>query len=505
MLQWDTRSCARFWTDLACVAISPFVALLIRDNFATSLFRVEAVAPYALLCILAGALVFLIARLHHSLWRYTSLTDILRIAAAATVVLLVALTASFHLNRLENVARSLPVIQWFLLVAAMAGTRIAVHLLSQRTKDKGSALDQPCVDLQHVLVVGINDLSELYLRSVGEFAQGAIAVVGLLSGSREMHGRALRSHKILGAPEDVRDVVSKLELHGVSIQRIIVAQPFRELSRDAQGALLALERSSAIEVDWLTERLGFGGAPRAQREVSEQSLGQLPIVEKRELLSRRWYPEAKRALDAIAAIFLGIILAPVFAIVSVIVAVDVGFPLVFWQQRPGRHGRPFKLFKFRTMRSAHDYNGQRIPEQLRSSRAGDLLRRTRLDELPQLYNILLGEMSFVGPRPLLPIDQPAFRASRLVVRPGLTGWAQVNGGRDISPEDKAALDVWYIANASLWLDGIIVMRTLLLVIIGERKNCEALLVAKAMVQQTEMEWPSKRLLAASADVTSVSS
>ena len=98
------------------------------------------------------------------------------------------------------------------------------------------------------------------------------------------------------------------------------------------------------------------------------------------------------------------------------------------------------------------------------------MRRTRLDELPQLINILLGQMSFIGPRPLLPVDQPADYAARLVVRPGLTGWAQVKGGRDISPADKAALDIWYVHNASLALDARILLNTVAMVLFGERKH-----------------------------------
>ena len=104
------------------------------------------------------------------------------------------------------------------------------------------------------------------------------------------------------------------------------------------------------------------------------------------------------------------------------------------------------------------------------SRIGRFLRRTRLDELPQLFNILAGQMSFVGPRPLLPVDQPAAYSARKFVRPGLTGWAQVNGGRSVSAADKAALDVWYIENASFALDFKIFARTLAVVLFGERSN-----------------------------------
>ena len=155
-------------------------------------------------------------------------------------------------------------------------------------------------------------------------------------------------------------------------------------------------------------------------------------------------------------------------------AFDVGLPTVFWQQRPGARGRPFKLYKFRTMRSAHDEQGLRIPDDERLSAVGRFLRRTRLDELPQLYNILIGEMSFVGPRPLLPVDQSAGFAARLMAQPGLTGWAQVKGGREISASDKAALDVWYLRNASLWLDIVILARTIPTIVFGERTEAEAI-------------------------------
>ena len=171
--------------------------------------------------------------------------------------------------------------------------------------------------------------------------------------------------------------------------------------------------------------------------------------------------------------------------ITLLIAIDVGLPVVFWQSRPGRYGRPFKLYKFRTMRAPHDEQGNRIPDQHRVSKLGALLRLTRLDELPQLYNILVGEMSFVGPRPLLITDHEPGTHDRLLVRPGLTGWAQVNGGRKLAPEDKAALDIWYVAHLSLILDFRIVLRTLLLLYSGEQINQEAVLAARR-VRPTRM-------------------
>lgn len=186
------------------------------------------------------------------------------------------------------------------------------------------------------------------------------------------------------------------------------------------------------------------------------------------------YWRMKRAIDLVGAACLAIVLAPLGAVIAALVAIDVGIPVTFWQQRPGALGRPFRMCKFRTMTDAHDGAGMRIPDEQRVTALGRILRRTRLDELPQLYNILRGEMSFVGPRPLLPADQPAQPSARLAVRPGLTGWAQVAGGRTISASDKAALDAWYIANASLALDLRIIIRTAGIVVSGDRVNPTAI-------------------------------
>ena len=150
---------------------------------------------------------------------------------------------------------------------------------------------------------------------------------------------------------------------------------------------------------------------------------------------------------------------------------------MFWQNRPGRFGRHFRLYKFRTMRAPHDEQGNRIPDEDRVSKLGSVIRLCRLDELPQLYNILVGEMSFVGPRPLIVTDHEPGTRDRLLVRPGLTGWAQVNGGRKLSPEDKAALDIWYVAHLSLALDLRIMLRTLVLLFTGENINGDAVRAA----------------------------
>ena len=166
------------------------------------------------------------------------------------------------------------------------------------------------------------------------------------------------------------------------------------------------------------------------------------------------------------------------ALVAVAVAFDIGLPVTFWQRRPGLGGRSFELRKFRTMRPAFDADGRRMTDDARLSGLGQLLRRTRLDELPQLLNILRGQMSFVGPRPLLPRDQPAECRGRLLgAAAGLTGWAQVKGGREISIADKTALDLWYCAAPTISLDALILLQTARIVIFGERIDQRAVAAA----------------------------
>jgi sugar transferase EpsL len=168
------------------------------------------------------------------------------------------------------------------------------------------------------------------------------------------------------------------------------------------------------------------------------------------------YPAVlKRAFDAAAAAAALAVLSPVLAGVALGVGWKLGCPVLFRQTRPGLHGRPFEMVKFRTMTDARDANGHPLPDAERLPAFGRFLRSTSLDELPELWNVLRGDMSLVGPRPLLMEYLPLYtpeQARRQEVRPGITGWAQVNGRNALSWEEKFALDVWYIDNRSLWLD-----------------------------------------------------
>jgi sugar transferase EpsL len=163
----------------------------------------------------------------------------------------------------------------------------------------------------------------------------------------------------------------------------------------------------------------------------------------------------KRGFDIVAALILLLLLALPGAVLAVWVRLALGKPVLFSQVRPGLGGKPFTMYKFRTMTNARDAKGELLPDALRLTRFGRFLRASSLDELPELWNVLKGDMSLVGPRPLLMEYLPlysSFQARRHEVRPGITGWAQVNGRNALSWEERFELDVWYVDHHSLWLD-----------------------------------------------------
>ncbi|BAV65625.1 sugar transferase [Sphingobium cloacae] len=183
--------------------------------------------------------------------------------------------------------------------------------------------------------------------------------------------------------------------------------------------------------------------------------------------------KARVLIEGIVAALMLVLAAPVLLGIAVAVRLSMGRPVIFSQIRSGLHRHPYALRKFRTMTDALDGNGQLLPDDLRTTRVGAFLRRSRLDELPELWNIVKGEMSFIGPRPLLPPTIAVMQDKgerRCSVRPGLTGWAQTKGGQLLSLSEKLDLDLWYIDHASLRLDAVILWRTLLVVLLGDRRS-----------------------------------
>nr|WP_288499253.1 sugar transferase [uncultured Pseudomonas sp.] len=188
----------------------------------------------------------------------------------------------------------------------------------------------------------------------------------------------------------------------------------------------------------------------------------------------------KRLFDLVSASFALLLLFPVLLLVAWLVHRRLGSPVLFRQVRPGLHGKPFEMVKFRTMRDAVDTEGNALPDAERLTPFGRFLRSTSLDELPELWNVIKGDMSLVGPRPLLMEYLPLYsteQARRHEVRPGITGWAQVNGRNAVSWPEKFALDIWYVDNRSLLLDIRILFLTIKKVFVREGISAEGQVTA----------------------------
>ena len=485
--------------DVAIILIATLLAVLLRDNFETRYSQLEALAPYFKATAFTAVPVLCMFGLDRAIWRMSSMRDYLFVSGASIAIVMLGLAEVFLINRLDGVSRSLPILQVVMMICGMVGLRVLARL---RQAERNRARVQPSQALQddnsipyeNILILGLGRIAELYIQSVDEFGAGTKRIVGLLGFAERHSGRRMHQYPILGPIGQIESLVRNLEVHGVFVDRIVLAFPFRNLPLSARQSILEIGKTSSIKIDFFAEQFesGHQATPAADRSHRSQSAPATVTEPKTPFLANSFFWALKRLIDVTGASIMIVALAPVFLVVAILVAFDIGLPLLFWQQRPGIGKQPFRVYKFRTMRGAYDWRGNRVNDELRSSAIGHLLRRTRLDELPQLFNIAIGQMSFVGPRPLLPIDQCASTPTRLLIRPGLTGWAQINGGRLLSIPEKMALDLWYVQNASLSVDLSIIARTITMILFGERRNDEAVRTARKWlltqpVLQTEFE------------------
>lgn len=425
----------------------------------------------------------------------TSMLDYLAISGAAVSIVMLTVGAGFLFNRLDGVARAMPILQVLLMICGLVGFRVLARLRhSVRTRSRiqpaTEMMDGNAVPYESILVVGLGRIAELYVQSVEEFGAGTKRIVGLLGIADRHSGRRIHQQAILGPTDQVESILQNLEVHGVFVDRIVVTVPFANLPSSARQSLLNLSAGTNIKLELFAQQFEATRRPAPRDSEQLAALGIPPpntIAALPQILPRATtYWQVKRAFDLACSSILIITLLPVFLIVSLLTALDVGLPLFFWQQRPGVGKKPFRVYKFRTMHAAYDWNGNRIDDKDRSTLTGRLLRRTRLDELPQLLNIFIGQMSFVGPRPLLAVDQCDSNESRLMIRPGLTGWAQVNGGRLLSIPEKMSLDLWYLQNASFMVDVQIVIATVHMVLFGETRNEDAINRAATLLKGDQL-------------------
>jgi lipopolysaccharide/colanic/teichoic acid biosynthesis glycosyltransferase len=457
--------------DAAWGGMSPAAAYLLRDG---TIYHAGSVGLYCGISLLASLLVFQWFETSSPLSRFFSMRDAFGLLKACMVVAALAAAAVFSFSRLEDAPRSIPVLHCILLGAGLLAERLLARVYGTR-RDANVYLASRTT--QYVLIIGASRLAWLFSKMVEELALGEYQIVAILDAPQLVH-RSLNGYPIIGVPTDLDNIIADYSRHGVHIDKVVLAVRLDELSMAAQNKIKHVCTQQGIDLEILPERL-FSAEPVADAVATRLPPGTASGVDAKIVaqpsLDRPFW-KLKRAIDFAIALVLSVLLAPVALVVCALAFIDVGIPIIFWQQRVGRNRAPLFLYKFRTLRVSRQ-GAAKTNDPLSPSRIGEFLRGTRLDELPQLWSVLSGDMSLIGPRPLLPIDQPKEATSRLQVRPGLSGWAQVCGGNLVSIEEKSALDAWYIRHASLQIDAIIMLRTLWMLLTRERRNEKAISAA----------------------------
>jgi colanic acid biosynthesis glycosyl transferase WcaI len=456
--------------DLSVAGLAFDLAFLLRNGIDLTSDNMRALQYGTPAFVLLAGASFYAAGLHRRVWSYTSVADLTLIAKASTWAVLLLLFVLFSFDRLSGVPRSIPIILWFILVVWLSASRLAYRAIKQNglpgQHARGLRGDVP------VLVYGCGQITSLFLRAIQSVPSADVRVVGVIDEVGDRCGRYLNNALVLGHARDLERILIDLAVQGVHPAKLIVTSPPGEVTEEVQAAMEFARLHHGLLIDYLPAVFGLGTSTPA------------PTKELRRHADQAYF-RFRRLIDLVVSATALVVLAPVFAIIALGVLLDVGSPLLFRQIRPGRFMHPFTLYKFRTMPLVQDDRGAVLPDRKWMSAIGHFLRRTRLDELPQLYNVLVGNMSLIGPRPLLPRDLPVQIGERATVRPGLTGWAQVNGGHRLCATEKLALDLWYIRNANLFVDVWIAYRTLKTMLLGDKIDRRA--IERAMItEQAEM-------------------
>lgn len=461
------RFLSRFSTyDVAWAALSPTLAFIIRHG---GFDHVDAMLIYCGTAFVTSVITFQLFKISQPMSRFFSVADAEEVTKACLVSVAVAGALLFTLTRMDETPRAVPLIHFFILITGLIAGRCISRIRHRRREALKSKSTLQTVE--NIVIVGVSRLAWFYSKLIEEFADGESRVIAILDDQSKLQNRSLNGYLIAGPPSHASNIVEEYAAHGVEVHKIVVAVSPESLSAEAWGEIKLICRQRRIALEVLPERLSLSPSSKTSAQTH-------PAQHEDPSSPGRGYAAVKRAVDILFAVAILPVVSPLAVIVALVVLIDVGYPVVFWQERLGRFGRLLHIYKFRTMRAPFDRTGCPVRDSERLSQVGRFLRATRLDEIPQLWNILIGEMSVVGPRPLLPIDQPP-DSTRLDVRPGLTGLAQISGGKLLSIEEKNAFDEHYVQHASIFLDFGILVRTLWVMCRGDKRNESVIAAAVA--------------------------
>jgi lipopolysaccharide/colanic/teichoic acid biosynthesis glycosyltransferase len=451
---------------------SPLLALYFRDAYILSFDGALDTAIYCLISLAFSLVAFATFRIGDGMTRYFSVHDSVDVAKAVLMASLLTYISLFTFTRLDGIPRSIPFIHALILAAGLIAARTFARLSES---DRTAPVRHGNIAAEHIVMIGSNRLSSLYMKFMEAYSASTQRVMAVLDDRPHMIGRTIDGVRIVGPTQHLEPIVNEFLGHGIRVDRVIVGGEPDMLSENVLGEIRSICDQHEIRLDFVPQLVGLSGWKTSQTEIAAEA-----EVKPEPNFALPFYFGPKRFIDFFGTVAIIAVLSPLMLLVGIVALFDVGSPILFWQQRLGQGGRTFLLQKIRTLQPSFDGHGLPVPEMQRLSWVGSLLRRTRFDELPQLLNVLVGDMSLIGPRPLLPRDQPPNPSVRLMVRPGITGWAQVKGGNLLTPSEKHELDEWYIRNASLWLDVRIIFMTIQVLLRGERRSERALADARAM-------------------------
>lgn len=375
-------------------------------------------------------------------------------AALITVALLSLLLPEFRYHR------QILIIAWGVTIVLLTAVRTIHAQVQWAVQARGVGDDR-------VLIVGAGDIGQLLLNRIQQNPRLGFRIVGVVDNARTERRNKVAEAPLLGTLADIPRIIDKY-----AIDEVFIGLP-ESSHQDLVNIISLCER----------EKVGIRVFPDVFQimasEVTIGDLGGLPLLTIRDVALQGWKVSLKRGLDLVGSGVGLVFLSPFMLLAALLVKLDSPGPVFYAQERMGLDARPFKIIKFRTMRvdAETDGPGWTTPNDARKTRLGVFLRRFNIDELPQLINVLLGDMSLVGPRPERPVYVEQFRQSiprymdRHREKAGLTGWAQVNGLRgDTSIVERTKYDLWYIENWSLWLDIKIILRTIVQTLVGTNQN-----------------------------------
>jgi hypothetical protein len=358
---------------------APVIALAMRDAQIVSIDG----SVYCLISLAFTLIAYSAFRLHDGVSKFFSVKDAWNVVRAVVCAELMTCLLLFTLTRLDNIPRSIPLIHALLLCAGL----IAIRALARwRETDRGPDLPHAHDGVEHVIMIGSTKLTFLFVQFLAAYCPGERRVIALLDGSPGMAGRTISGIPIVGPPDHLQPIIDEFAEHGMCTDRVVIGGDEDLLPEDTLREVQRVCAQRAIALDTVPRLVGLSAlerraAPQHAREAAKARDSARPST----LLSSyfRW----KHAVDCVVAATILTLYAPFLILAAGLALVDVGWPIVFWQRRLGARGRPFVIYKLRTLRPPFDQVGQPIAEQERESWLGALLRRTRLDELPQLINV----------------------------------------------------------------------------------------------------------------------